>query len=141
MVRIFKSVLAVLLAIVFIALLVSAYSQYQSVLLTAGLIDAASTITNDLVLNRLAHVEGFHAREYVLDVERISSLDFKEELGGDNFFFQIKLSYNPGAEMVLGPYGPSPPEGKPVSALSVPVSLYQNGRLTYAKLEVKVWRA
>ena len=133
--------MAILLAIVFIALLVSAYSQYQSMLSTAGLVDTASSITNDLVLNSLAHEEGSRTREYVVDPARISSLDFMQEVGGDNFQFQIKLSYNSMAGAVLGTYGPSPLEGRSVSVLSIPVTLYENGRLTYAKLEVKVWRA
>ncbi len=133
--------MAILLVVVFIALLVSAYSQYQSMLATAGLVDTASTITNDLVLNSLALEEGSRTWEYVVDPARISSLDFTEEVGGDNFQFQIKLFYNQATEVVIGPYGPSPPDGRPISALSVPVTLYENGRFTYAKMEVKVWRA
>jgi len=140
LIRIFKAVLAIMLVVVFIALLVSAYSQYQTMLSTAGLVDTTSTITNDLVLNKMAREEGFRAQEYVLDLDKVSSIDFSEEVGGDNFSFQIKFSYNPDSEIVLGPYGPSPPEGKPVSAISVPVTLYENGRLNYAKMEVKVWR-
>ncbi len=130
-----------MLVVVFIALLVSAYSQYQSMLATAGLADTASTITNDLVLNKLAHQEGAQAREYILDPGNIPSLSFTEEIGGDNFTYQIKISYHPGAEAVLGPYGPSPPQGRPVSVILVPVALYENGRLTYAQMEVKVWHA
>lgn len=127
--------------VVFIALLVSAYSQYQLMLSTAGLVDTASSITNDLVLNSLVYEEGFRPREYVVDIGKISSLDFWREVGGDNFQFQLKLSYNPEAEIMLGPYGPSPPSDRPISALSVPVTIYENGRLAYAKLELKVWRA
>ncbi|MBC7219595.1 MAG: hypothetical protein H5T49_05655 [Hadesarchaea archaeon] len=133
--------MAVLLAIVFLALLVSAYNQHQTVLSTAGLIDTATSITNDLVLNRLAHVEGSRRLEYVVDVEKITSLEFKQEVGGENFSYQIEIRYNPEAEVILGPFGPSPPEGRAVSAISVPVTLYQKGRLVYAKMEVKVWRA
>ncbi|MEM4188646.1 MAG: hypothetical protein QXN56_05790 [Candidatus Hadarchaeum sp.] len=133
--------MAVLLAIVFFALLVSAYSQHQSMLATAGLIDTATSITNNLVLNRLAHVEGIRSREYVVDVERISSLDFSQEVGGENFAYQIKIYFNPDVEAVLGPFGPSPPDDRPISAITVPVTLYQDGSLLYAKMEVKVWRA
>lgn len=129
-----------MLVVVFVALLVSAYSQYQAMLSTAGLVDAASTVTNDLVLNKMVHEEGLRTREYVLDLEKIASIDFSEEIGGDNFSFQIKLSYNPEAEVVLGPYGPSPPDGRPVGVISIPVTLYENGRLALAKMEVKIWR-
>jgi len=134
------------LAIVFIALLVSAYSQYQSILSTAGLVDSASSITNDLVLNSLAHEEGSRTREYVVDPVKIFSPDFvrenfTREVGGDNFRFQMKFYYYHGIEESSPSYGPSPPEGRPVSVLSVPVTLYENGRLSYAELEVKVWHA
>lgn len=110
-------------------------------LATAGLIDTATSITNNLVLNSLAHVEGVRLREYVVDVGRVSSLDFKQEIGGENFSYQIKFYFNPEAETVLGPFGPQPPDGKPISAITVPVTLYQGGRLIPAKMEVKVWRA
>lgn len=126
--------------VVFIVLLVSAYSQYQLMLSTTGLVDTASSITNDIVLNSLAREEGPRLHEYVIDVGKIPSLDFRREVGGDNFQFQLKVSYNPEAEIVIGPYGPSPPDGRSISSLSVPVTLYENGRLNYAKLELKVWR-
>ena len=78
-----------------------------------------------------------------MDAAKISSLSFRQEVGGDNFEFLIKLSYNPEAERVLGPYpkNTSPPAGRAVSVISVPVTLYENGRFSYAKLEVQVWRA
>ncbi|MGC8816417.1 MAG: hypothetical protein ACP5PX_01160 [Candidatus Hadarchaeum sp.] len=110
-------------------------------LATAGLIDTATSITNNLVLNRLAHVEGTRLQEYVVDVERISSLEFRQEIGGENYSYQITILFNPEAGVVFGPFGPSPPDDNPVSAISVPITLYQNGRLVYAKMEVKVWRA
>jgi hypothetical protein len=134
-------VLTVLLVVVFLALLVSAYSQYQFMLTTAGLVDTASSVTNDLVVNDLALERGGRLQEYVIDPGKISSLDFRKEIGGDNFEFQLKISYNSHGERVLGPYGENQPVGKAVAAIAVPVALYDNGRLTYARLEVKVWRA
>lgn len=139
--RIFKAVLAALLIIIFIALLVSAYNQYSITLSTAGLVDATSSITNHLVLDNLAHESGGNVQEYVIDPSKISSLEFREEVGGENFEFQLTLSYNPGDGQILGPSGPTPPEGKAVCALSIPVAIYDNNRLEFAKLEVKVWRA
>ncbi|MGQ9788039.1 MAG: hypothetical protein ACUVQM_01800 [Candidatus Hadarchaeaceae archaeon] len=105
------------------------------------MIDTATSITNDLVLNRLAHVEGNRRLEYVVEVEKITSLEYRQEVGGENFSYQIKIYYNPDAEIVLGPFGPSSPDGRAVSSISVPITLYQRGRLVYAKMEVKVWRA
>lgn len=139
--RIFKAVLAALLIIIFIALLVSAYNQYTLTLSVAGLVDTTSSITNQLVLDSLAYESGGNVQEYVIDPDKITSLEFRQEVGGENFEFQLTLFYNPGEERVLGPYGPTPPEGKAVCTLSASVVMYENNRLEYAKLEVKVWRA
>ncbi len=126
--------------VVFIALLASAYHRYQLTLSTVGLVDTTSSITNQLVLDTLAHEEGGKVQEYVIDSEKISSLDFSQEVGGENFEFQLTLRH-PGSEQVLGPYGPTPPEGKMFTSISVPVVTYENNRLEPAKLEVRVWRA
>lgn len=133
--------LAALLIIIFIALLVSAYTQYRVTLATAGLVDTTSSITNQLVLDSLAHESGGNVHEYVIDPDKISSLEFTQEVGGENFEFQLTLYYNPGDEQVLGPYGLTPPERKAVCTFSTPVVVYDNNRLEFGKLEVKVWRA
>ncbi len=139
--RIFKAVLAALLIIIFIALLVSAYNQYSITLSTAGLVDTTSSITNQLVLDSLAYESGGNVQEYVIDPDKISSLEFRQEIGGENFEFQLTLFYNPEEELVLGPYGLTPPDGKAICTVSAPVVIYENNRLEFAKLEVKVWRA
>ena len=137
--RIFKAVLAALLIVIFIALLVSAYNQYSLTLSTAGLVDATTSITNHLVLYNLAHESGGNVREYVIDPGKISSLDnFRQEIGGENFGFQLTLFYNTGEN--LGPCGPAPLEGKAVATFLAPVVVYENNRLEPANLEVKVWR-
>lgn len=137
--RIFRAVLAVLLIVIFIALLVSAYTQYNLTLSTAGLVDATTSITNHLALYSLAHESGGNVQEYVIDPARILSLEFRQEVGGENFEFQFTVSYPQGR--VLGPFGPAPPEGRAFCTFSTPVVVYENNRLEYAKLEVKVWRA
>ena len=129
------------MVVIFIALLASAYHQYRLVSSTTALVDTTSSITNKLVLDSLAHEEGGSVREYVIDPEKIASLDFRQEIGGENFEFQLTLRYKLETERVLGPYGPTPPEGRAVCAITVPVVLYENNRLEYAKLEVRVWRA
>ena len=136
--------MAALLIVIFIALLVSAYNQYNLTLSTAGLVDATTSITNHLVLDNLAHESGGNVQEYVIDPGKIPSDNaspfFMQSIGGENFEFQLTLSYNPGVERVLGPYGPEPPEGKAIATFLAPVVVYENNRLEYAKLEVKVWR-
>ncbi|HDI12643.1 MAG TPA: hypothetical protein ENF64_00840 [Hadesarchaea archaeon] len=133
--------LAAFLVIVFISLLVSAYTHYQVVLSTAGLVDTASSITNQLVLNSLAYESGGNVMEYVIDPDKAASLECREEIGGENFEFQFSIFYNWENEMIMGPYGPAPPEGREISAVSVPVVLYWNDRFEPAKLQVRVWRA
>ena len=135
--RIFKAVLAALLIVIFIALLVSAYNQYSLTLSTAGLVDATTSITNHLVLDSLAHESGGNVQEYVIDPGKISSLGFRQEIGGENFGFQLTLFYNTGEN---SPYGPAPPEDKAVATFLAPIVIYENNRLEFAKLEVKVWR-
>ena len=130
--------MAALLVIIFVALLVSAYNQYNLNLSTIGLVDATTSITNHLVLYSLAHESGGNVQEYVIDPGKIPSLGFREEIGGENFEFQLTLSYPEGR--VLGPSGSTPPEGRAVCAFSTPVAVYENNRLEFAKLEVKVWR-
>ena len=131
--------LAALLIIIFIALLISAYNQYSLTLSTAGLVDATTSITNHLVLYSLVHESGGNVQEYVIDPGKIPSLGFREEIGGENFEFQLTLSYSGGR--VLGPLGPMSPEERAVCAFSTPVVAYENNRLEFAKLEVKVWHA
>lgn len=135
--RIFKAVLAALLIVIFIALLVSAYNQYSLTLSTAGLVDATTSITNHLVLDSLAHESRGNVQEYVIDPGKIPSLDFRQEIGGENFGFQLTLFYNTGENC---PYGPASPEGKAVATFLAPIVIYENNRLEFAKLEVKVWR-
>lgn len=127
--------------IVFIALLVSAYHRYRTTLSTVELIDTTSSLTNQLVLDNLAHVKGGGVQEYVIDSGKITSLDFTQQIGGENFEFQLTLRYNPESEQVLGPYGPAPPDDRMIASLTSPVVLYENNRLEFAKLEVMVWRA
>ncbi|MEM3519376.1 MAG: hypothetical protein QW179_02275 [Candidatus Hadarchaeales archaeon] len=138
--RIFKAIISILLVVIFIALLISAYSTYKSNLSTAGLIDAASTIANHLVVRELA-VEAFGSTvDYAIDPAKISSLEFWQTIGGENFSFNILLRYNMIDEKALGPYGPEAPPTEPVASLVLPVSVYENYSFKPGKLEVKVWR-
>ncbi|MEW6592885.1 MAG: hypothetical protein AB1305_04320 [Candidatus Hadarchaeota archaeon] len=126
--------------ITFIALLASAYSQYKTNLGVAGLVDASSSIANHLALETLAYRQGSSVREYVVDPGKVQSMQFKQEIGGENFEFQLALKYLAGAERALGPYGSAPPAQKAVSTISIPVSVFDNYRFEAGKMELKVWR-
>lgn len=137
--RIFRAMLALLLIVIFIAMLASAYVQYNNTLSAVGLVDATTSITNHLVLYTLAYESGGNVQEYVIDPAKIISIeDFRQEIGGENFEFQLTLFYSTGEREN---YGPAPAEGKAVAALFVPVSLHENNRVEFAKLGVKAWRA
>ncbi|MEW5995653.1 MAG: hypothetical protein AB1476_05855 [Candidatus Hadarchaeota archaeon] len=138
--RIFKAVLSALLVITFIALLASAYTQYKTNLAVAGLVDASSSIANHLVLETLAYQQGSSVKEYVVDASKLQSVGFTQEIGGENFEFQITLNYMAGVERTLGPYGSAPPAQKAVSTISIPVSVFDNYRFEAGKMELKVWR-
>jgi hypothetical protein len=140
-VRIFKAVLSALLVVVFIGLLVSAYTHHRTLMSIAGLVDASSSITNHLVLQGLVYEEAGDLYEYVVDPAKVSALTFSQEIGGDNFRFQLRLRYGLSVERVLGPYGPEVPDGRAVASISIPVVVFENYRFEVGKLEVKVWRA
>jgi len=133
--------MSALLVITFIALLLSAYTQYTTNMSIAGLVDASSSLANHVALKTLAYEEGEYTKEYVVDLQKIPLLDFRQEIGGENFMFQVTIRYTAGAEQVLGPYGPLPPSEGAVSSISVPVTVFDNYRFETGKLEAKVWRA
>jgi len=139
-VRIFKAVVSALLVITFIALLLSAYTQYKTNMSVAGLVDASSSLANHIALKTLAYEEGGYTKEYVVDPQKIPLLDFRQEIGGENFAFQVTLRYTAGTEHVLGPYGPATPSEKAVSNITVPITVFDNYRFETGKMEVKVWR-
>ncbi len=137
--RIFKAVISALLVITFIGLLASAYSNYQTLVSVAGLVDASSSVANHLVINEIVYEDGTGPREYVVDPLKIPQIDFSQEIGGDNFSYQIYLKYGVGDEKVLGPYGPEVPN-KAVASLAVPVVVAENYRFEAGKMEMKIWR-
>ena len=138
--RIFKAVVSALLVITFIALLLSAYAQYKTNMAIAGLVDASSSLANHIALKTLAYEEAGNVREYVVDPQKLSLLNFTQEIGGENFAFRVVIRYTAGTERVLGPYGPDQPTKKAVSSISIPVTVFDNYRFEIGKLEENVWR-
>ncbi len=138
--RIFKAVISALLVIIFLGLLVSAYSNYQTLISVAGLVDASSSVANHLVINELVYEDATGPREYIVNPLKLQQIAFTQEIGGDNFSYQIYLKYGLGTEKVLGPYGPEVPT-KAVASLTVPVVVAENYRFEAGKLEMKIWRS
>lgn len=138
--RIFKAVLSALLIVIFLGLLISAYTNYQAILSVAGLVDASSSVTNHVVLKELVYEETGIERTYVVDPLKLPQLAFTQQIAGDNFQFQLYLRYGPGDEKVLGPYGSDPPAEKSVASITVPVVVAENFRFEAGKIEVRIWR-
>lgn len=136
LIRILKAIITALAIVVFIVLLFSAYQHYQFMISTAGLIDATSTVANDLVLNELALQEGGAVVAYVVDPERIGCLSFSKSIGGENFTYRIELygtaRWEGGPEEV--------PEGRETCSIELPVSILENFRYVPGRIRVVVWR-
>lgn len=134
-VRIFKTAAAFLLVTIFLILLASAYSRHRETIRACGLVEASSSITNRLVLQELSA-----GRSYTVDPGRIGTLPCRISIGGDNFLYSVRLTFRRGGERVTVSHGPETPEFRPVSSLSVPVSVLDGFRLEAGLLEVIVWR-
>ncbi len=138
LVRIFRSIVVALLVVVFLALLVSAYSSYRVGLSTAKLADACSSIANHLALNELAYTAGGNTVEYAVDPSRLDQLPELVGVGQENYSFCVQISTLDGWS---ASHGDSVPPDTPVAALSLPVAVFDNTKLVPGVLEVQVWRA
>jgi hypothetical protein len=138
LVRIFRAVISALLVVVFISLLLSAYTNYRTIVSTAQLIDACSSVANRLVLQDLAYVQGSSVREYVVDPSRTAVLPFCLTLGGDNYSYSLTISIFGGEN--TGFLGPQPPLGRAVASLILPVVVFDNFRFEPGLVEVRTWR-
>ena len=126
-------------------LVVSAYRQYRTSSEAALLTDATSSMASHFAVDELAYTNpAGETSVYIIDPAKLSSLtDFKRGIGGENYEFQISLSYESSEEHVLGPYpyGAAPPEGRPNCTLEVAAAVFENNHPLPAKLKVVAWRA
>jgi hypothetical protein len=130
-------------------LVVSAYQQYRSSSEMALLSDSTSSIATHLALDEheLAYVDlaTDTSHPYVIDEAKLLPLKnqpenhFRQAVGGENFEFQVSVSYM-GENEPLGPYGPSP-ENKMNCTIIFATTLFENGRYLPAKIKVMAWRA
>lgn len=139
-IRIFKVALSLFLVIIFLFLLISAYHHHEGVLETSSLIDASSTIANGLIADNLVYIQGTRKRCYVIDPARIRGLSWDIPLGGENFQFNITLTYWRSGQKIEMEAGPQKPDGRQISVVSLPVAVFDNFRLEVGSLEVRVWR-
>jgi hypothetical protein len=123
-------------------LVVSAYQQYRSSSEMALLSDSTSSIAVHLTLDELIYVDAAGVpHPYVVDAAKLQSLEnFRREVGGENFEFQVSIFYM-GDNGSLGPYGPALPGGKMNCTLILASTLYKNGRYMPAKVKVMAWCA
>ena len=139
--RIFKTAFTMLLLVTFIFLIVSAYKHYQASARLAALGDATSSMVTKLALDEFAFEDQAGVHAYVIDPTKLEELEnFTRPIAGDNYSFNVELSYRSASEVLLGPYGGTPPTGVTTVSLAVPVTVYENGRLLEGKLRVMMWR-
>jgi hypothetical protein len=137
LIRIFKAIVTILMVILFITLLFSAYHHQNVVISTAGLVDATGTIANHLALDELAVRLGNLVLEYTVDPERVNSLEFCETVGGENFGYRLRIR-SEGMDIEAGPPAQ---EGRETCSIVLPVCVFENFRRIPGKMEVVVWRA
>ncbi len=139
--RIFKSIFCVFLIVTFMLMIVSAYNQYRISAELAALGDAASSVTTKLALDELVFEDQAGKHAYVVDPAKLGKLEnFTYSIAGDNYSFNVELSYRSGSEVMPGPYGGTPPAGVTTVSLVIPTVVYENARLLEGKLKVLVWR-
>ncbi len=137
--RILRVLITLLLVVTFIVSTVAAYRQNREINSMTNLSDATSSIVTKLATQELAwrDSEG-NSHPYVVDEDKLSSLNSEQNLAGENFAYQTEIKiYQDNQEKTIGSKGPNPPEGRMTSAVSVAVTLLE-GRKP-AKLEVVAW--
>ncbi|MDH5442868.1 MAG: hypothetical protein OEX16_00995 [Hadesarchaea archaeon] len=140
--QILKTLATCILVISFLLVTVSAYQQYRSISALAELSDATSAIVIRLSVEELAYVDNDgKLHMYALDPAKLDNLQTRQLIGGENYDFQVSMSYEAGGEHVLGPYGSAPPDDRARCSLAVACALYENGRFLPAKLSVIAWCA
>jgi hypothetical protein len=140
--QILKTLITCILVISFLLVTVSAYQQHRAISALAELSDATSAIVTRLSVEELAYVDNDgKLHMYTIDPAKLEDLSTRWEIGGENFEFQVTVSYRVGRERIFGPYGSTPPEGKARCSFTVANALYENGRFLPAKLNVIAWRA
>lgn len=140
--QIFKTLITCILVISFLMITVSAYQQHRTISALAELTDATSAIITRLSVEELAFVDNDRKLHmYSIDPAKLENCSTHWEIGGENFDFQVFVSYGVGGEHVLGPYGSALHDDRARCSLAVACALYENGRFLPAKLSVIVWHA
>ncbi|MCD6248499.1 MAG: hypothetical protein J7J17_03530 [Hadesarchaea archaeon] len=138
--RLLRVLMTILLVATFILVTVATYKENLKVEAMVKLSDSASSIATRLTVQDLAWTDAREPHPYVLDPDRLNDLNYRYAVGGDNFGFQVRISYwDGGSDENLGPYGPKVPEDKMTDTLTLPVTLRKNCRMFPARLTVVVW--
>lgn len=141
--QILKTLVTCILVISFVLLTISAYQRHRTISALAELSDTTSAIATRLTVDELAYVDSDgNLHMYTIDPAKLDNIPtFTLEIGGDNFGYQISVSYLGEGEGTFGPYGLTPPKGRTRCSLAVGCALYQNNRFLPAKMSVIAWRA
>lgn len=141
--RLLRVLITILLVVSFFIIVFSSYNRDRQVEAMTELSDATSSIATRLATQGLARVDaGGTVHPYEVNADLLDNLSFEQVLGGDNFEYQVSISYLAGgATENTSKYGPEPPGNQTISALSLPVGLYKEGSVFPAKLKVIAWYA
>lgn len=139
--RLLRVLITILLVVSFFIIVFSSYNRDRRVEAMTELSDATSSIATRLTTQNLARVDADGIiHPYELNADLLDNLRFEQVLGDDNFEYQASISYLAGGEKENKiEYGPEPPGNQTISALSLPVGLYEEGIVLPAKLKVIAW--
>lgn len=140
--RLLRVLITILLVVSFFIIVFSSYNRDRQVEAMSELSDATSSIATRLATQDLARVDaGGTIHPYEVNADLLDNLSFEQVLGGDNFEYQVSISYLAGGATENTDDGSEPLENQTRSALSLPVGLYKEGSVLPAKLKVIAWYA
>lgn len=141
--RILRVLITLIFVVTFIAITVSAYRRNEEIESMTLLSDVTSSLTTRFATRDLIWTdERGTDHPYVLDPMKFDNLNGSRLLAGENYAFRTFLTYlEDNSKRELGPYGGSPPEDRMTCSLSLPMTVYKDGKMLPAKLRVIVWYA
>lgn len=131
--KLLRVLFAFLFLLTFSLLLASSYPRAEELVGARVLSDSSCSL-----LSRLCYENLSAGAPYLLDPSRLSSLSFRERVGGRELEFRVWLEDAEGRRW--GPLGPLPPERRARCSLLLPVSLLEN-RPVPGRMGLEAWWA
>lgn len=137
--RILRVLITLLLVVTFIIVTIAAYRQNSEINSMTTLSDSTSSIMTRLVTQDLVWIDDEGNRhEYIIDLDKTDNLSYKRNLAGEEFEFQIRVTYlQDNSEHTEGPFGPEPPNNQMTCSLTAPITVLEDRKPS--KLRVIAW--